>query len=60
MTTKFITSNLISIRPQSDAEKILMNNISAMLIAGKKPHVSFKENNFNGNDMILEIKSDKN
>ena len=53
MTTKFLNANLISIRPQSDAEKILMSNISAMLISGKKPNVSFKEN-----DMILEIKSE--
>ena len=54
MTTKFLEANLISIRPQSDAEKILVSNISAMLLAGKKPHISFRDN-----DMILEIKSDK-
>ena len=54
MTTKFLKANLISIRPQSDAEKILVSNINAMLLAGKKPSVTFKEN-----DMILEIKSDK-
>lgn len=54
MTTKFLEANLISIRPQSDAEKILVSNINAMLLAGKKPFVSFKEG-----DMILEIKSGK-
>lgn len=54
MTTKFLAANLISIRPQSDAEKILLSNISAMLLAGKKVNVSFKET-----DMILEIKSEE-
>jgi len=54
MTTKFLAANLISIRPQSDAEKILLTNINAMLLGGKKPNISFKEN-----DMILEIKTDK-
>ena len=54
MTTKFLKANLISIRPQSDAEKILVSNINAMLLAGKKPNVTFKDS-----DMILEIKSDK-
>lgn len=54
MTTKFIKANEISIRPQSDAEKILVTNISAMLMTGKKPHIYFRDT-----DMILEIKSDK-
>ena len=54
MTTKFIKANLISIRPQSDAEKILVSNINAMLVAGKQPSITFKDS-----DMILEIKSNK-
>lgn len=54
MTTKFLKANLISIRPQSDAEKILISNINAMVLAGKEPSVTFKDN-----DLILEIKSKK-
>lgn len=53
MTTKFLTLQSISIRPQNSTEEIMLNNISAMLIAGKKPKISF-----NGTDMIIEIKTD--
>ena len=52
MTTKFLSANKISIRPQSDAEKILLTNINAMLVAGKEPNIIFKDT-----DMILEIKT---
>jgi len=54
MTTKFISMQEISIRPQNDTEKIMLDNISAMLMSGKKPFVKFE-----GTDMILEIKSEK-
>lgn len=54
MTTKFLALNTISIRPQNDTERIMLSNISAMLLAGKKVNVSFKET-----DMILEIKSEE-
>ena len=54
MTTKFLTLQSISIRPQNSTEEIMLNNISGMLIAGKKPTIKF-----NGTDMILEIKSEK-
>ena len=54
MTTKFLALNSISIRPQNDTEKIMLSNINAMLLAGKKVNVSFKES-----DMILEIKTEK-
>lgn len=54
MTTKFLALNTISIRPQNDTEKIMLSNISAMLLAGKKVNVSFKET-----DMILEVKSEE-
>lgn len=53
MTTKFLTLQSISIRPQNSTEEIMLNNISAMLLAGKKPNIRF-----NGTDMILEIKSE--
>ena len=43
MTTKFLALNSISIRPQNDTEKIMLSNINAMLLAGKKVNVSFKE-----------------
>ena len=59
MTTKYLTANSISIRPQDDAEKILMSNIYAMYLAGKKPCITFRENKLNGVDLVLEIKSDK-
>ena len=54
MTTKFLALNTISIRPQNDTDRIMLSNISAMLLAGKKVNVSFKET-----DMILEIKSEE-
>lgn len=54
MTTKFLALNTISIRPQNDTERIMLSNISAMLLAGKKVNVSFKET-----DMILEVKSEE-
>lgn len=55
MTTKFLTINSISIKPQNDHDKILLSNVNAMLLSGKKVHISYK------NDaMILEFKSDKN
>lgn len=54
MTTKFLNMQTISIRPQNDTERIVLENLSAMLLSGKKPFVKFE-----GQDMILEIKSEK-
>ena len=54
MTTKFKSLQEISIRPQNDTERIMLENIAAMLVSGKKPTVKFE-----GQDMILEIKSEK-
>lgn len=54
MTTKFLTLNSISIKGQNDHDNILLSNINAMLLAGKKVHISFKNN-----AMILEFKSDE-
>lgn len=54
MTTKFLDMQTLSIRPQSDAEKILLSNVNAMILSGKEISVSFKDT-----DMILSIKSKK-
>lgn len=54
MTTKFISMQEISIRPQNDTERIMLENLIAMLASGKKPHIRVE-----GQDMILEIKSEK-
>ena len=44
----------ISLRPQNDLEKMIIENIRALVISGKEPHLSFE-----GDEMILEIKSKK-
>ena len=55
MTAKLINDlQTISIRPQNDTEVIILQNLSALLMSGKKPKISF-----DGNDMVLEIKSEK-
>ena len=54
MTTKFLDMQTLSIRPQSDAEKILLSNVNAMIVSGKKISVGF-----NDTDMIVSIKSEK-
>lgn len=54
MTTKFISMQAISIRPQNDTERIMLENIAAMILSGKKPYIRVE-----GQDMILEIKSEK-
>lgn len=55
MTSKVIKNfQTISLRPQNDVEKLIIENIKALLISGKKPYISFE-----GDDMILEIKSSK-
>lgn len=54
MTTKFLDMQRISIRPQSDAEKILLSNVNALIKSGKVVSV-----NFNEADMIITIKSNK-
>lgn len=54
MTTKFISMQDISIRPQNDTERIILENMAGMLNSGKTPKIRFE-----GTDMILSIKSDK-
>lgn len=54
MTTKFIDLQTISIRPQNDNDKILLDNVSAMIKSGKKVNVEF-----DGKDMLLRIRSEK-
>lgn len=51
MTAKPISLQDISIRPQNDTEKILLDNIKNLMLSGKKPYVSFK----NG-DLILSVR----
>lgn len=55
MTAKTLKNfQTISIRPQNDLEKLVIENIQALIISGKEPVISF-----NGEDMIIEIKSKK-
>lgn len=55
MTSKVIRNfQTISLRPQNELEKMVVENIKAMLISGKQPQISFE-----GDDLILEIKSVK-
>ncbi len=54
MTTKFVNLQTISIRPQNDNDKILLDNVQALLVSGKKVNVRF-----DGKDMLIEIKSEK-
>lgn len=54
MTTKFLDMQTLSIRPQSDAEKILLSNVNAMILSGKEISVKF-----NDTDMLIIIKSKK-
>lgn len=56
MTSKCINNfQTISLRPQNDLEKLVIQNIHALLLSGKEPHISFTDEN----DMIIEIKSKK-
>jgi hypothetical protein len=53
MTSKVIKNfQTISLRPQNDLEKLIIENIRGHLLSGKVPQISFE-----GDDMILEIKS---
>lgn len=54
MTTKLLNAQTISIRPQSDAERIILEGMSAMILSGKEPKIKFEDT-----DMIVEIKSKK-
>lgn len=55
MTSKVIKNfQTISLRPQNDLEKLIIENIRALILSGKEPHLSFE-----GDDMILEIRSKK-
>ena len=48
MTTKFLSMNKLSIRPQNDTEKLMLGNLGTMIQTGKEIE-----------SFILEIKSKK-
>lgn len=55
MTAKVIRNfQTISLRPQNDLEKMIIENIRALIVSGKEPLISFSEE-----DMIIEVKSKK-
>ena len=55
MTAKVIRNfQTISLRPQNDIEKMIIENIRALIVSGKEPAISF-----DGDDMIIEVKSKK-
>lgn len=55
MTAKFLSLQEISLRPQNDQDKILLQNLNNLVISGKEASIKLLENN----DLILEIKSKK-
>lgn len=55
MTAKVIRNfQTISLRPQNDLEKMIIENIRALIVSGKEPLISFSDE-----DMIIEVKSKK-
>lgn len=58
MTVKPIDLQTISIRAQSDVEKIFLKNLQEIHLSGKKPFIEFVRNEDNL-DMILKIRSEK-
>lgn len=54
MTAKFLSLQTISLRPQNDTERLIIEQLNGHVLSGKKPSVKFE----NG-DMIFEIKSEK-
>lgn len=54
MTAKFLSLQSVSLRPQNDTEKLIIEQLNAHLVSGKQPEIRFE----NG-DMIVEIKSKK-
>lgn len=54
MTAKFLTLQSVSLRPQNDTEKLILEQLNAHVLSGKKPTIRFEENG----DMVIEIKSE--
>lgn len=53
MTVKPITKQQLSIRPQSDIEKIYLSFLNDLVLSGKKPYVEMNENG----DLLLSIEN---
>lgn len=55
MTAKVVNNfQTISLRPQNELEKMIIENIMALVVSGKEPQIRME-----GEDLILEIKSKK-
>ena len=54
MTAKFLSLQTISLRPQNDTERLILEQLNAHVISGKKPSIKFEKNG----DMIVDIKSE--
>lgn len=54
MTAKFLSLQTVSLRPQNDTERLILEQLNAHVLSGKKPTIKFE----NG-DMIIDIKSEK-
>lgn len=64
MTTKFLSMNKLSIRPQNDTEKLMLGNLGTMIQTGKEANISYEKSvdEKTGKEIesfILEIKSKK-
>lgn len=55
MTAKFLSLQEISLRPQNDQDKILLENMNNLVISGKVANIKLNEKG----DLILEVKSNK-
>jgi hypothetical protein len=58
MTVKPLDIQTLSIRAQSDADKILLKNLNDIYLSGKKPFIELRNDNDNV-DLILKIRSEK-
>lgn len=58
MTVKPMDIQTLSIRAQSDADKILLKNLNDIYLSGKKPFIELMLNGDNV-DLILKIRSEK-
>lgn len=54
MTAKFLSLQTVSLRPQNDTERLILEQLNAHVLSGKRPTIKFE----NG-DMIIDIKSEK-
>lgn len=54
MTAKFLSLQTISLRPQNDTERLILEQLNAHVISGKKPSIKFEENG----DMVIDVKSE--